>query len=176
WPVGVMGMGSIGAVIARAVAGFDYPVQGWSRSPKAMDGFKVYAGRDELDAFLAATRVLVLALPLTADTRHVVDAQALATLRDGALVINVGRGALIDDGALLAALDAGKVARAALDVFAAEPLPDGHAYWTHPKVTVTPHISGTTLIAPGVAQIVAKIEALERGDPVDGIVDLERGY
>lgn len=176
WPVGVMGVGSIGQVIARAVAGFDYPVHGWSRTAKSIDGLKVYAGRGELEAFLAATRVLVLALPLTAETRHLVDASALARLRDGALVINVGRGALIDDAALLSALDSGKVIRAALDVFAVEPLPPDHAYWHHSKVSLTPHISGTTLIAPGVSQIVDKIDALERGDAVEGTVDLGRGY
>jgi glyoxylate/hydroxypyruvate reductase A len=176
WPVGVMGLGSIGRVIACALAGFDYPVHGWSRNPACIDGVVTLHGPAGLEAFLRASRILVVALPLTAATRHLIDARAIGRLRDDALLINVGRGALIDDAALLAALDAGHVRRAFLDVFETEPLPPRHAFWTHPRVTLTPHVSGSTLIGPSVAQIVDKIGRLERGETVEGVVDLERGY
>jgi glyoxylate/hydroxypyruvate reductase A len=176
WPVGVMGIGSIGRVVAEAVARFDYPVHGWSRTARNFGGMRVFNGRSALNEFLAATRVLVLALPLTPDTRGIIDAKALSMLRHSGLLINIGRGALIDEAALLAALHAGHLQRAVLDVFDPEPLPLDHAFWAHPKVTLTPHVSGVTLIAPSVAQIVQKIDALERGESVDGVVDLSRGY
>jgi glyoxylate/hydroxypyruvate reductase A len=171
-----MGIGSIGRAVAEAVARFDYPVHGWSRTERHSGGMRLFNGRGAFNEFLAATRVLVLALPLTPDTRGIIDANALSMLRDSGLLINIGRGALIDEAALLAALHAGRLHRAVLDVFDPEPLPPDHAFWAHPKVTLTPHVSGVTLIAPSVAQIVQKIDALERGESVDGVVDLSRGY
>lgn len=176
WPVGVMGLGSIGAAVAQAVFANGYPVVGWSRTPKTLDGMQVFAGREALDEFLAASRVLVLVLPATRETNSVIDSAALQRLRPGGLVINIGRGALIDDPALIHALDGGHLGHAVLDVFREEPLPTEHPFWRHPKVTVTPHISGFTLIEPSVRQILEKIDALERGDTVEGVVDLERGY
>lgn len=176
WPVGVMGVGSIGAVVVRSIHSQGYPVAGWSRQTKVLDGIRVFAGRESLEAFLAASRILVLVLPITLETESIVDAQALARMKPGGLLINVGRGALVDDNALMAALDQGHLAHAVLDVFREEPLPAGHPFWRHPGITVTPHISGLTLIEPSVRQILDKIAALERGERVEGLVDLQRGY
>jgi glyoxylate/hydroxypyruvate reductase len=176
WPVGVMGVGSIGSVIAGALRGFGYPVRGWSRTPKILDGIPVYAGRGALDEFLASSRILVLVLPRTGETESIIDARALETMRPGGMLVNVGRGALIDDDALIAALDRGQLERAVLDVFREEPLPPSHPFWAHLKITVTPHVSGYTLVDPAIAQIAEKIACLERGEEVDGVVDIERGY
>jgi glyoxylate/hydroxypyruvate reductase A len=176
WPVGVMGMGSIGAVVARSISANGYPVAGWSRASKRVEGVNVFAGHESLNEFLSATRILVLVLPATRETESIVDAKALSRLKPGGLVINIGRGALIDDAALIAALDSGRLSHAVLDVFREEPLPADHPFWRHPGITVTPHVSGFTLVEPSVRQILDKIAALERGETVEGAVDLGRGY
>ncbi|MBL8514404.1 MAG: glyoxylate/hydroxypyruvate reductase A, partial [Betaproteobacteria bacterium] len=153
-----------------------YPVLGWSRTPKPVEGVRTFAGRAAFDEFLAATRILVLVLPATQETASIIDAAALSRMQPGGLIVNIGRGALIDDAALIASLDAGHLAHAILDVFREEPLPAGHPFWRHPNVTITPHVSGFTLIEPSVRQIMGKIAALERGEKVEGVVETERGY
>ena len=176
YPVGILGLGVLGERVARAVAQFDFPVNGWSRSPKTLPGVQSFAGADQLDAFLAASRIVVCLLPLTPDTRDLLNAQRLARLRPGGYVINVARGAHVVDADLLAALDSGHLAGATLDVFRTEPLPAGHPFWQHPKITVTPHTSARTLRSESIAQIAGKIAALQRGEPVAGKVDPSRGY
>ena len=176
FPVGVMGLGAIGARVAQAVASFGYPVLGWSRSRKAMAGVTGFAGPDEFDSFLRATRVLVCVLPLTPQTDGIVNATNLRKLKPGAYVINVGRSSHVVDADLLAQIDAGHVAGATLDVFATEPLPDGHAFWRHPNIRGTPHIAASTGLDESIDQIVAKIRAIERGEAPLGRVDFERGY
>jgi glyoxylate/hydroxypyruvate reductase A len=141
-----------------------------------MAGVECFAGSDEFDAFLAGTRVLVCLLPLTPDTLDIMNRATLSKLMPGAYVINVARGAHLVDEDLLELLDSGQVAGAALDVFRTEPLPQDHPFWRHPKVTVTPHTSARTLRGESIAQIAGKILALERGEPVAGVVDRERGY
>ncbi|EFX63803.1 hypothetical protein DAPPUDRAFT_66766, partial [Daphnia pulex] len=126
--------------------------------------------------FLAASRVLVNLLPLTPDTTDVINKNTLARLQPGAYVINVARGAHLVDEDLLAAIDSGHVAGATLDVFRTEPLPAGHPFWTHPRITVTPHTSARTLRDESIAQIARKMVALERGEAVAGIVNPGRGY
>ena len=123
-----------------------------------------------------STDVLVLMAPLTADTRHVIGARALAMLPPGAWLINVARGALVDEGALLAALDTGPLAGATLDVFAHEPLPAAHAFWQHPKIRLTPHVAAQTLIDPSARQVADKIRRLLQRESVSGLVDRQRGY
>ncbi len=176
FPVGVMGLGVLGERVARSVAQFDFPVNGWSRSGKSIDGVRVFCGASQLHGFLAATRVLVCLLPLTPDTRDIMDHEMLSLLRPGGYVINVARGAHLVDSDLIALLDSGHLAGATLDVFRTEPLPAEHPFWRHPKITVTPHTSARTLRDESVAQIAGKIRALERGESITGVVDPLRGY
>lgn len=177
--VGVLGAGAIGGKIAEAAALFGYPVRVWSRTPRTLTALRSFSGVEQLDAFLAGSNFLVNALPLTSDTENLLNRVRLSKLPEGAHVINVGRGATIVDADLLALLDEGHLGGATLDVFRVEPLPDDDPYWSHPKVTVTPHLSGPTPVAPAATQIADAILQLERGVPVSslpGYVDRARGY
>ena len=176
FPIGVMGLGVLGERVAKALASFEFPVNGWSRSVKVIEGVRCFTGRQQLDAFLAATRVLVCLLPLTPDTRDIMRLGTLARLKPGGYVINVARGAHLVDEDLVTLIDRGHLSGATLDVFRTEPLPQSHPFWHHPKITVTPHTSARTLRDESIAQIVGKIQALERGEPVAGIVEPDRGY
>ncbi len=179
FPVGVMGLGVLGERVARAVAQFDFPVNGWSRSAKAVDGLRCFAGTEAFDDFLGASRVLVNLLPLTAETRGILNRETLSKLnggRPGGYLINVARGPHLVEDDLVPLLDSGRLDGATLDVFQVEPLPPGHAFWRHPKITVTPHGSARTERDESIAQIAGKIRALEKGEPIAGVVDLERGY
>jgi glyoxylate/hydroxypyruvate reductase len=176
FPVGVMGLGVLGERVAKAVAQFDFPVMGWSRSPKAVQGIRCFAGESQFDDFLRATKVLVCLLPLTADTQGIMRLETLARLQSGGYVINVARGGHLVEEDLITLIDQGHLAGATLDVFRTEPLPAGHLFWTHPKITVTPHTSARTLRDETIAQIAGKIMALERGEVVAGLVDPVRGY
>ena len=176
FPIGVMGLGVLGERVAKALASFEFPVNGWSRSAKVIEGVRCFTGPEQLDAFLTATRVLVCLLPLTPDTRDIMRLETLARLKPGGYVINVARGAHLVDEDLVTLIDRGHLSGATLDVFRTEPLPQGHPFWHHPKITVTPHTSARTLRDESIAQIVGKIQALERGEPVAGIVEPDRGY
>jgi glyoxylate/hydroxypyruvate reductase A len=171
-----MGMGVLGAHVAGALVTLGFPVLGWSRGRKEARGTRLFAGPAELDAFLAGSRALVCMLPLTADTEGILNRNTLSRLPRGSYVINVARGGLIVDDDLLAALDAGQIAGATLDVFHEEPLPAAHPYWRHPQVLVTPHASAMTLLDEAAEQVAGKIRRLERGEPVTGVVDPARGY
>jgi len=162
--------------VAQALRGFEFPVQGWSRTPRQVEGITCHAGADGLGAFLASTQVLVNLLPLTPDTENILNRETLAQLRPGAYVINVARGAHLVDADLLALLDSGHLAGATLDVFRTEPLPADHPFWRHRRITVTPHTSARTLRDESIAQIAGKIRALGRGEPITGVVDPLRGY
>ena len=176
WPVGVLGLGQIGQRVARTLAALEYPVCGWARSGHTIDGVRSFAGETELDRFLGETRVLVNTLPLTDSTRDLIDYGLLSRLRSDAVVINVGRGEHLVDQDLCRAIDEGKVARAVLDVFREEPLPTEHPFWQMPQVTITPHVSARTLREATVAQIAEKIVALEKGQSISGVIDIQRGY
>lgn len=176
FPVGIMGLGVLGARVAQAVRQFEFPVNGWSRTAKALDGIECFHGRAQLPAFLAATRVLVCLIPLTPDTRGILNRHTLAQLPPGGVVINVARGAHLVDDDLLALLDSGHLSGATLDVFHTEPLPADHPFWRHPKVTVTPHVSAQTLRQQSITQIAQKLRTLERGEAVAGMVDRASGY
>ena len=176
YPVGILGMGVLGERVARAVAALDFPVLAWSRSPKQVAGVKSLFGATQLPAFLAQTRVLVNLLPLTPETENLLNRSTLTQLLPVAYLINVARGRHVVEEDVLALLDSGHLAGATLDVFRTEPLPPEHAFWRHPRVTVTPHIAGRTLVPETVAQIAGKIRALEAGLPIEGMVDRSRGY
>jgi glyoxylate/hydroxypyruvate reductase A len=176
FPIGVMGLGVLGERVAKALAQFDFPVSGWSRSAKAIEGVRAFSGAEQFNDFLAASRVLVNLLPLTPETADVINADTLARLQPGAYIINVARGAHLVEDDLLAAIERGHVAGATLDVFRTEPLPAGHPFWHHPRITITPHTSARTLRDESIAQIARKMAALQRGDTVAGVVDAGRGY
>jgi glyoxylate/hydroxypyruvate reductase A len=174
--VGILGAGVLGTAVAGALVRLGFPIRAWSRTRKAIPGVESFAGVQELDDFLAATRVLVCLLPLTRDTERLLDAARLSRLPRGAYLVNIARGALLIDGELIALLDNGHLAGATLDVFRDEPLPAGHPFWHHPRIVLTPHVSAATLVEESVAQIAGKIRQLEAGLPITGIVLRERGY
>ena len=176
FPVGVMGLGVLGERVSRALAQFDFPVLGWSRSAKTVPGVRCFSGDDGFDEFLAATRVLVCLLPLTPQTQNVMRRDTLQRLLPGAYVINVARGAHLVDEDLISLIDSGHIAGATLDVFRIEPLQAAHPFWSHPKIAVTPHTSARTLREESIAQIAGKMLALQRGEPIAGLVNPMRGY
>lgn len=176
FPVGVMGLGVLGQRVSRALAQFEFPVTGWSRSARVIEGVQCFSGQAGFNDFLAASRMLVCLLPLTPDTEGIMCRETLARLQPGGYVINVARGSHLVDDDLIALIDSGHLAGATLDVFRTEPLPAAHPFWTHPNITVTPHTSARTLREESIAQIAGKIEALQRGQAVAGVVDPARGY
>lgn len=175
-PVTVLGLGALGAACGQALAGLGFPVTGWSRSPKQISGLRCLSGDDGLRAALTDAQIVVLLLPQTPATEDILNAERLSLLARGAFVINPGRGPLIDDAALLAALDSGQVGGATLDVFRTEPLPVDHPYWSHPRVTVTPHIASTTRADTAAEVIAANIARGEAGKPFLHLVDRTAGY
>jgi glyoxylate/hydroxypyruvate reductase A len=176
FPVGVMGLGVLGERVVRALRVFEFPVNGWSRSAKIIEGVRGFAGAAQFNDFLAGSRVLVNLLPLTPDTRDIMRLETLSKLQPGGYVINVARGAHLVEDDLITLLDRGHLAGAMLDVFRTEPLPAAHPFWQHPKITVTPHTSARTLRDESIAQIAGKILAMQRSEPIAGIVEPARGY
>ena len=179
FPVGVMGLGVLGERVSRALTQFDFPVMGWSRSAKSIDGVQCFSGEAGFNDFLAASRILVCLLPLTPDTDNIMRQDTLARLKPGGYVINVARGSHLVDDDLIALIDSGHLAGATLDVFRTEPLPAAHPFWKHPKITVTPHTSARTLREESITQIAGKIRTLEGGAPIAslaGVVDPNKGY
>jgi glyoxylate/hydroxypyruvate reductase len=174
--VAVLGLGQLGAHVARTLAGFGLPVRGFSRSPKSIEGVTTCHGEDGFVQCIAGARALINLLPNTPATLGILNRVTFSHLADNAIVINLARGPHLVDEDLLAALDSGKVGAAMLDVFHVEPLPPEHPFWRDPRVRVTPHVSALTLLDESIAQIAQKIEALERGEPISGVVDLGRGY
>lgn len=174
--IGIMGLGSIGQDTARKFAMLGFPTAGWSRTQKTLDGIETFHGQDGFVKFLARTDILVNVLPLTRETRGILDAKAFATLPKGAYLINMARGGHVVDDDLLAALAAGQVSGAALDVFNVEPLPADHPYWTHPKVRVTPHIAGATNPRTASPGVIENIKRRRAGQPLINTVDPKTGY
>jgi glyoxylate/hydroxypyruvate reductase len=175
-PVAMLGLGELGAASARALAALNFPVMGWSRSQKQIANVECHAGDAGLDHVLSRAEIAVLLMPLTPETVNVMNARRLSLMPKGAVIINPGRGPLIDDGALLAALDGGHIGHATLDVFRTEPLPPDHPYWAHPRVTVTPHIAADTRVSSACEKLVENIRRGEAGEPFLNLVDMTRGY
>ena len=177
--IGVMGLGVLGQRVCKALQQFEFPVLGWSRSAKSLDGVRCFSGKDGLNEFLPATRILVCLLPLTPETENILRLENLQRLQPGGYVINVARGGHLVDDDLIALIDSGHLAGATLDVFRQEPLPPTHPFWHHPKITVTPHTSARTLRHESIAQIARKIWALHAGAAIAsiaGVVDVNKGY
>ncbi|MDB5907242.1 MAG: glyoxylate/hydroxypyruvate reductase [Massilia sp.] len=174
--VGVLGMGVLGRRVLDALGHFGFPLRGWSRTPKQVDGVACYAGMESLNEFLAGTRVLVCMLPLTPETANLLDRARLSLLPKGAYLINVARGGHVAEPDLLTLIRLGHLAGATLDVFRNEPLPGPHPFWDEPRITMTPHISALTVRHDSVRQIADKIGKLENGKAVADVVDRARGY
>jgi glyoxylate/hydroxypyruvate reductase A len=174
--VAMLGLGHLGSACADALARLNFDVAGWSRTPKRIDGLATFSGEEGLRAALAGAEIAVLLLPLTPTTRDLMNAERLSWLAPGAVLINPGRGPLIDDDALLAALDEGRLSHATLDVFRVEPLPPEHPFWAHPKVTVTPHVASETRPRTASLTIAENVRRGEAGEPFLHVVDRGQAY
>lgn len=179
--VGIMGFGNLGRAAAAALLALGYSVKGWSRTGTTMDGVETFGGTEGLDAFLAATDILVVLLPLTPATTGIIDFDLLAKLRrdnaiGGAVLINAGRGRLQKDADIVRALDEGVLREASLDVFETEPLPLDSPLWTHEKVFVTPHAAATSDPAHLTGPMLDQMDACDRGEALHNLVDREAGY
>ncbi len=174
--VAMLGTGALGEASARALQSLQFHVEGWSRSPKSLPGLVTHHGRDGLKAALRGADIVVTLLPRTPETENTLNAETLGWMKPGAVILNPGRGALIDDEALLAALDSGQIGHATLDVFRVEPLPQDHPFWAHPRVTVTPHIAADTRPDTSAEVIAENIRRGEAGEPFINLVDRKRGY
>lgn len=174
--VTVLGLGALGSACARMLNTFGFDVAGWSRRQKDLDGITCFSGPDGLQEVLKRSEIVVLLLPNTPETENTLNAQTLSLMPKGAFIINPGRGPLIDDDALLDALSSGQIAHATLDVFRIEPLPGTHPYWTHPNVTVTPHMAAETRLDSSSQVIAENIRRGENGEDFLHLADRTTGY
>ena len=174
--VGVLGLGELGTPAARALAAIGFDVRGWSRSLKQIDGVTCSAGPETLDAFMSGTEILIVLLPLTSETRGLLDAQRLSLLPWGAKLINASRGAVVEEPALIAALNSGQIAEATLDVFTVEPLPKEHVFWGMDNVLITPHLASITVPEVAAREVAESIRRVRRGLPPLHRIDPGRGY
>lgn len=174
--VGVMGVGQLGEAVLKQLAALGFDCGGWSRSPKSVPGVRCWAGGEQLGEFLARSDILICLLPLTADTTGVLNAALFSQLPPGAALVQVGRGPQLNHEDLLAALDSQRLSAAVIDVTAPEPLPAGHPFWTHPAIWLTPHVASQTQAESAVEALLANIRRFERGEPMVGAVDRQKGY
>ena len=171
-----LGLGILGASSGQALRQLGFNVRGWSRHAKTVNGIKCYHGADGLKTALSGADFVILLLPETLKTKNTLNVESLSLLKKGAFVINPGRGPLIDDDALIKMLDNGHIGHATLDVFRIEPLPETHPFWSHPKVTVTPHIAAATRPEFAAPVIAENIRRGESGECFLHLVDRHRGY
>ena len=174
--IGVLGLGEIGTVIAERLRDLDFTMAGWSRTRKDVRGVESFAGRDQLQAFLARSDILICVLPLTPETRHILNKDTFAMLPKDAYVINIARGSHLNEADLIAALDSGHLSGAALDVFETEPLPPDSPLWDHPKITLSPHIAAISDPHAMAKVAVDGIADYEAGRPLKNVVDFAKGY
>jgi glyoxylate/hydroxypyruvate reductase A len=176
-----MGLGTLGANAAEVLKRIGFRVSGWSRSERQIEGVECFHGKSQLDAFLRRTDILVCLLPLTGDTQGILNRDLFAKLnRNGPLgapvIINAGRGGLQNEKDILACLDDGTLGAASLDVYTTEPLPSDSAFWTHPKVVLTPHNAADTDPDEISKYVARQIERFEAGGTLENVVDAARGY
>ena len=174
--IGILGLGTLGAATANKFKKLDFKVAGWSANEKRISGVNSLVGQDGLRKILSTSDYLILLLPLTERTKTIINSASLKFVKNGAVIINAGRGGLIKDNDLLKALDVGKISGCTLDVFNEEPLPQEHHFWLHEKVTVTPHISAPTRLKSSIKSILANISRIKEGLQPIGLVEKERFY
>lgn len=174
--VGILGLGELGQAAGRKLLEFGFPVRGWSRSRKDVAGIPSFAGMDELPAFLDGVDILICLLPLTPETKGILNGGLFAKLKDGASLINAGRGGHLVEDDLLWALESGKLLAASLDVFATEPLPALHPFWGHKRIFITPHNASDTNPVGGLQEIVRQIARDRAGLALEHVADRQRGY
>jgi len=174
--VGVLGLGALGEAVAKLLSEFGFATRGWSRSRKTIEGVHCSAGLETLDAFLDGIEILVNLLPLTEETRGILNAQLFAKLAPGAGLINVGRGAHLNESDLIPALDSGVLTAASLDVMSVEPLPAGHPFWKHPRIFLTPHLAADVDPVTSAVAIRQQIARFEAGQPLEHVAERNRGY
>jgi glyoxylate/hydroxypyruvate reductase A len=174
--IGIMGLGELGKAAAAKLAEFGFQVRGWSRTPKSLSKVESFFGRDQLPAFLAKTEILVCLLPLTPETRGILDASLFGLLPRGASVINAARGGHLVEADLLAAMASGQINAATLDVFETEPLPADHPFWSTARLSITPHNASITDPRSAAWRIARQIEQFEAGEELENVVDRARGY
>lgn len=174
--VGILGLGELGQAALAALAPHGFRLSGWSRNPRDISGAHCFAGAGELDAFLGQAEILVCLLPLTDDTRGILDRDAFARMPRGARLVNVARGGHLVQRDLIDALDSGQLSAAILDVTDPEPLPAGHAFYTHPAIVLTPHVAGITRIDSAVHSLIGNLRRELAGQPLIGEINRSRGY
>jgi glyoxylate/hydroxypyruvate reductase A len=174
--VGILGLGALGAAAAQQLRALGFAVAGWSRGAKSIEGVRSFHGDHGFAALLGESEIVVCLLPLTPATENILDRRAFALMPRGAAVINCARGGHLVEADLLAALDAGQLSAAVLDVFRQEPLPPDHPFWRHPKVVVTPHVAAATH-PPTAAPVVADtLRRVRENRPLVNVVDRSAGY
>lgn len=174
--VGVMGLGVLGRAALAKLALHGFRLSGWSRLQREVAGVECFSGDDGLAPFLAQSDILVCLLPLTDDTRGILNSETFAALPKGARLLNVARGGHLVQQDLLSALDNGQLAAAMLDVTDPEPLPVGHPFYTHPAILMTPHVAGITRTDTAINSLIANLERVMKGEPLVGEVDTGRAY
>lgn len=174
--IGILGLGELGTAVARQLLTFGFKVAGWKRRPARVNGIDCFSGPEGIDALLERSDVAVCLLPLTDETRGILNARAFGRMPKGGAIVNVARGAQVVTPDLLAALDAGQLAHAYLDVFDTEPLPQDSPLWDHPGVSITPHTAALTEPRTAIPKIAENIERIRAGKPALNLVDYAAGY